>query len=134
MKRIILLLVVFFYSGALYASSYDAIEGSFNMYNPNVEMVILDKIKEQTDPETGLVKIGGLTLKFEFLANALEVVDGHAVAAVHFSDNEDEYILDYHVDGNKVAKIILVTKNKEVIIKELYPEKHEDSHEKNKGN
>ncbi len=134
MKRILfIVLAIFLSAGLLYASDYDVFKGSFSMYNPTVDMVILDKIQAQTDSETGLVKIGGLKLKFEFIANALEEVDGLSVAAVHFSDNKDEYILDYHVDGNNVAKIILVTKNKEVINKELYPAKYDDSPKENKG-
>ncbi|NLD39197.1 MAG: hypothetical protein GX654_20260 [Desulfatiglans sp.] len=132
MKRKMLVLVVFLFAGTLYASGYDAIKGSFSMYNPTVENVILDKIQSQTDPETGLVKIGALALKFDFLANALEEVDGLAVAAVHFSDNEDRYILDYHVDENSVAKIVLVTKNKKIINKVLYPE-YDGSDKENKG-
>lgn len=134
MKRILLVLTLLLSTGLVYASEYDAFKGSFSMYNPTVEMVILEKIQAQTDPDTGLVKIGDLKLKFEFLANALEEVDGLAVAAVHFSDNEDKYLLDYHVDGNNVVKIVLVTKNKEIINKEIYPAKNEATPKENKSN
>ncbi|NLA74582.1 MAG: hypothetical protein GX846_03770, partial [Deltaproteobacteria bacterium] len=121
MKRLsLVLMLLLLNAGVLYASGYDAVKGSFNMYNPAVEMTILTKIKAQTDPETGLAVIGGLKLKFEYLANTLEVVEGHAVAPVHFSDGEDKYMLDYYVDGDNVVKIILVTKNHEYINKELY--------------
>jgi hypothetical protein len=127
MKKIFLILIVLFSSGLLYASDYDPFNGSFSMYNPTVEMVILDKIQSQTDPDTGKVMIGGLALKFDFLDNALEEVDGLSVAAVHFVDSEDKYILDYHVDGNNVVKIMLASKNGKVINKELYPAKNETS-------
>jgi hypothetical protein len=126
MRRLLLIILILFSSGVLYAAGYDAFKGSFGMYDTIVETVILDKIQSQTDPETGKIKIGDLTLKFEFMANALEEVEGLAVAAVHFSDDKDKYILDYHVDGNNVAKIVLVTKNGVVINKELYPAKNEE--------
>jgi hypothetical protein len=132
MKRFLLILTVLLSSGALYASDYDAFNGSFSMYDSTVENVILDKIQSQTDPETGKVKIGGLTLKFEFLDNALEEVDGLAVGAVHFTDGKDTYILDYHVAGFNVEKIVLVTKNKEYINMELYPGKKEGTPEEKK--
>lgn len=133
MKGIFFVLVVLLNAGFLYASEYDDFKGSFSAYNPTVEMVILDKIQSQADPGTGLIKIGGLLLKFEFLDNNLEKVGGFTVAAVHFSDNKDNYILDYYVDGNNIVKIMLVTKNKEVINKELYPAKYEESSKENKG-
>jgi hypothetical protein len=132
MKKLLLVLTALLSSGVLYASDYDAFKGSFSMYNSTIETVILDKIQAQTDPETGKVKIGGLVLKFEFLDNALEEVDGLAVGAAHFIDGKDTYILDYHVAGYNVEKIVLVTKNGEYINKELYPCKNEGSPEEKK--
>ena len=113
-------------SGILCASDYDAFKGSFSMYDATTEMIILKKIESQTDPETEKVMVGGLALTFEFFPNALQEVDGLPVASVYFSDKDDKYVLDYYVDGYKVVKIVLLTKNGEFINKELFHEKEEN--------
>ena len=124
-------LIAFFASllitGILYASDYDAFKGSFSMYDAAAEMVILKMIESQTDPEKEKVIVGGMELKLEYLANAFEQVDGMKVASVYFSDKDDKYVLDYYVDGDNVAKIVLLTKNGEFINKELYPAKEEST-------
>lgn len=108
-------------------------KGSFSGYDVSTEMVVMKKIESQIDPETEKVTIGGMTLKFEYFSNALEMVDGYLVAAVYFSDKEDNYHFDYYVKGDKVVKIILFAKNSEFINKQVYPEeKGESSEEKRK--
>lgn len=98
-------------------------KGSFSGYDVSTEMVVMKKIESQTDPETEKVKIGGMTLKFEYFSNVLEEVDGYHVAAVYFSDKKDKYLFDYYVDGDKVVKIILISKNGKYINKQVSPEK-----------
>ena len=100
-------------------------KGSFSGYDASTEIVVLKKIESQTDPETEKVKIGGLSLKFEYFNNTLDEVDGYIVAAVHFSDKEDKYLFDYYVKGDKVEKIILFSKNGKFINKQVFPEKND---------
>ena len=100
-------------------------KGSFSGYDASTEIVILNKIESQTDPDTEKVNIGGMSLKFEYFSNALDEVDGYIVAAVYFSDKEDKYLFDYYVKGDKVEKIILFSKNGKFINKQVFPEKNE---------
>ena len=140
MKRhLITFLTVLLSSGFLYASDemYDSFKGSFGMYDMSTEMVVLKKIESETDPKTEKMILGGLSLKFDYFENELGQDKGRQVAYVHFSDNKDEYVLTYHVDGNSVVKIMLFSKNGEFINKELYPAKDPDkesgSEEKKQG-
>ena len=128
-KTLITSLVVLLSSGVLYAAddeTYDSFKGSFGMYDMSVEMVVLKKIESKTDPKTEKMKIGGLTLNFDYFENELAQENGLQVAYVHFTDKEDEYILTFHVDGYNVVKIILFSKNGDFINKELYPAKNSD--------
>lgn len=117
----------------VYASEIDEfMKGSFGMYDISAEMVILKKVESQTDPETEKVMIDGMALKFEYFYNTFRIIDGHQVASVYFSDEEDKYIFDYYVAGDKVVKIILFLKNEEEINKQVYPEKNDSGSEKEK--
>ena len=132
MKKLLgISLAVLFGPGIVYASEYDEfMKGSFGMYDVSAEMVILKKIESQTDPATEKVIIDGMALKFEYFYNTFRIIDGYQVAAVHFSDKEDDYIFDYYVAGDKVARIVLYLKNKEEINKQVYPEKKDSSPER----
>jgi len=115
--------IALFNAGIVYASE-GAVEfkGSHSMYDVNAEMTILNKIESQTDPATEKVMIGGMALTFEYFNNRFAVNDGYQFASVHFSDREDRYVFDYYVDVDKVIKIVLFTKNGEMINKQVYPE------------
>jgi hypothetical protein len=105
-------------------------KGSFGMYDVSAEMVILKKIESQTDPATEKVIIDGMALKFEYFYNTFRIIDGYQVAAVHFSDKEDDYIFDYYVAGDKVEKIVLCLKNRAEINRQVLPEKKDSSSER----
>ena len=128
---LIIFIAVLLISGITYASgeTYDSLKGSFGMYDVSAQMVVLNKIESQTNPETEKMTLGGLTLKFDFFEDELAQENGLQVAYVHFTDNKDNYILTYHVDGNNVVKIILFSKNGDFINKELYPDKDPDKKE-----
>ena len=96
-------------------------KGSHTKYDAAAEMVILNKIESQTDPETGKTLIDEMALKFEYINNNFFQIDTYQVASVYFSDSEDEYVFDYYLDGDTVAKIILYTKNGREINKQVYP-------------
>jgi hypothetical protein len=120
-------------SGIAYASDIpEFMKGSFGMYDVSAEMVILKKIESQTDPATEKVMIDGMALKFEYFYNTFRIVDGHQVAAVYFSDEENKYIFDYYVSGDEVVKIIFYLKNEEEINKQVYPENRDSNSEKEK--
>lgn len=123
--------VVLLTSGVLHASDeiYDPFKGSFGMYDMSAEMAVVNKIESMTDPGTEKVVIGGLALEFKYIENELAQENGMQVAYVHFTDKQDAYILTYHVDGNKVVKIILFSKNNNFINKELFPAKNPDKKE-----
>jgi len=132
MKKLLgIILAVLLGAGIVYASELDEfMKGSFGMSDVSAEMVILKKIESQTDPATEKVIIDGMALKFEYFYNTFRIIDGYQVAAVHFSDKEDDYIFDYYVAGDKVARIVLYLKNKEEINKQVYPEKMDSSSER----
>ena len=123
MKKTLAVFVVLLNAAIVYASE-GAVEfkGSHSMYDMNAEMVILNKIESQTDPATEKVMIGGMALTFEYFNNTFAVNDGYQFASVHFSDKKDKYVFDYYVDVDKVIKIVLFTKNGEMINKQVYPE------------
>lgn len=135
-KLLITVLALLFNAGTFIvcAPGQDYIyKGSFSGYDVSTEMTVLKMIESQTDPETEKVMIGGMALKFEYFSNALAEIDGYHVASVYFSDKEDKYLFDYYIDGDKVVKIILFSKNGEFINKQVYPEeKGECSEEKKK--
>ena len=140
MKRhLITFLTILLSPGLLYASDeiYDSFKGSFGMYDMSTEMVVLKNIESKTDPKTEKMMLGGLSLKFDYFENELGQDKGRQVVYVHFSDDKDEYVLTYHVDGNSVVKIVLFSKNGEFLNKELYPAKDPDkessSEEKKQG-
>jgi hypothetical protein len=110
-------------AGIVYASGLEEFKGSFGMYDVSAEMVVLKKIESQVDPATEKVMIDGMALKFEYFYNAFNIIDGYQVATVYFSDKEDKYVFDYYVDGDKVVKIVLYTKNGKEINKQVYPKK-----------
>lgn len=129
MKRFIYtFFAVLLSSGMLYASDeiYDSFKGSFGMYNMSTEMVVLKNIESKTDPKSEKMMLGGLSLKFDFIDSEPGHEKGLQVVYVHFTDNEDKYVLAYHVDGNNIVKIMLFSKNKDFINKELYPAKYPD--------
>jgi hypothetical protein len=132
MKRLLgILLALLLGPGIVCASEIpEFMKGSFGMYDVSAEMVILKKIESQTDPEKEKVIIDGMALKFEYFYNEFRIIDGYQVAAVHFSDKEDDYVFDYYVAGDEVAKIVLYLKNEEVINKQVYPEKKDSSSDK----
>ncbi len=63
-----------------------------------------------------------MALIFEYFTNTFAVKDGYPFASVHFSDKNDKYVFDYYVNVDKVIKIVLFTKNGEVIDRQVYPE------------
>ena len=132
MKKLLsIALVVLLGPGIVHASELpDFMKGSFGMYDISAEMVILKKIESQTDPATEKVIIDGMALKFEYFYNTFRIIDGYQVAAVHFSDKDDDYIFDYYVAGDKVVKIVLYRKNEEEINKQVYPEERDSSPER----
>ena len=133
MKKFLTIIAVLWGSGIVHASDIpEFLKGSFGMYDISAEMVILKKIESQTDPATEKVMIDAMALKFEYFYNTFRIVDGHQVAAVYFSDGEDNYIFDYYVSGDEVVKIVLYLKNEEEINKQVYPEKKDSSSEKEK--
>lgn len=103
------------------AGGGDEFKGSHVKYDVTAEMAILNKIESQTDPETEKVVLDGLALKFEYINNNFFQIDAYQVASVYFSDNEDEYVFDYYLDGDEVSKIVLYTKNGKEINKQVYP-------------
>lgn len=107
-------------------------KGSSGMYDFSAEMVVLKKIESQTDPATEKVLINGMALKFEYFENRFTIIEGYQVASVHFSDKGYTYVFDYYVDGDKVVKIVLYTKNGKMVMKQVYPKKKEASSEENK--
>ncbi len=133
MKKILVAVFVLFFSAVTFitcASGQDyGYKGSFSGYDVTTEMAVLKMIESQTDPETEKVIIGGMALKFEYFSNALDEVDGYHVAAVYFSDKEDKYLFDYYVEGDKVVKIMLFSKNGEYINKQVYPDEKGDCSE-----
>ena len=130
-KLLTFVLTVLFGAGLVYASDIpEFLKGSYGMYDISAEMVILKKIESQTDPATEKVVIDGMALKFEYFYNTFRIIDGYQVASVYFSDEENLYIFDYYVSGDKVGKIILYLKNEEEINKQVYPEKKDSSSEK----
>ena len=132
-KLLTFILAVLWGSGIVYASDIpEFMKGSFGMYDISAEMVILKKIESQTDPATEKVMINGMALKFEYFYNTFRIVDGHQVASVYFSDEEDNYVFDYYVSGDEVVKIILFLKNEEEINKQVYPEKKDLGSDKEK--
>ena len=133
MKTLLTFIAVLWGSGFVYASDIpEFLKGSFGMYDISAEMVILKKIESQTDPATEKVMIDGMALKFEYFYNAFRIVNGHQVASVYFSDEEDNYIFDYYVSGDEVVKIVLYLKNEEEMNKQVYPEKTDSISEKEK--
>jgi hypothetical protein len=66
-----------------------------------------------------------MSLKFDYFDNNFFLADGYMVGGAHFSDNKDRYVFDYYVEGDKVVKIVLYTKNNVVILKQVYPTKDE---------
>ena len=131
MRNIIAIFVALLNAGYICASE-GAVEfkGSHSMYDVNAEMAILNKIESQTDPATEKVMINEMALKFEYFYNTFRIIDGHQVASVYFSDEEDKYIFDYYISGDKVVKIILFLKNKEEINKQVFPEKEVSNSDK----
>ena len=133
MKKLLTFLAVLWGSGIVYASEIpEYMKGSFGMYDISAEMVVLKKIESQTDPATEKVMIDGMALKFEYFYNSFRIIDGHQVASVYFSDGEDNYIFDYYVSGDKIAKIVLYLKNEEEINKQVYPGEDDSNPEKEK--
>ena len=123
MKNILAVFAVLLSAGIVYASGRsDDFKGSHSMYDVNAEMAILNKIESQTDPETEKVIISGMALTFDYFNNTFSVNDGYQFASVHFYDEKDKYVFDYYVDVDKVIKIVLFTKNGEMINKQVYPE------------
>jgi len=132
-KLLTFVLTVLLGTGLVYASDIpEFLKGSYGMYDISAEMVILKKIESQTDPATEKVVIGGMALKFEYFYNTFRIIDGYQVASVYFSDEENIYIFDYYVSGDKVEKIVLYLKNEEEINKQVYPEKRDSDSEKEK--
>ena len=132
-KLLTFVLTVLFGAGLVHASDIpEFLKGSYGMYDISAEMVILKKIESQTDPATEKVVIGGMALKFEYFYNTFRIINGYQVASVYFSDEENIYIFDYYVSGEKVEKIVLYLKNEEEINKQVYPEKKDSDSEKEK--
>ena len=132
MKKLLgIILAVLLGPSIAYASELDEfMKGSFGMSDVSAEMVILKKIESQTDPASEKVIIDGMALKFEYFYDTYRIIDGYQVAAVYFSDKEDDYIFGYYVAGDKVARIVLYLKNKKEINKQVYPEKKDSSSER----
>ena len=128
MKNMLAIFVVMLNAGIVYSSGGAAeFKGSHSTYDVNAEIAILNKIESQTDPATEKVMIGGMALTFEYFNNTFAENDGYPFASVHFSDEKDKYVFDYYVDLDKVVKIVLFTKNGEVINKQVYPEKKDSN-------
>ncbi len=111
--------------GIVYANENDLnyfYKGSFDMYDSHIEDTVMQILKAQTDPETGLVKIGDHYFNFEYFANTLDEVDLMKVATLHFTDKDkNRYIIDYYFDGyKKLHKIMLFSKNGKAVNRELY--------------
>lgn len=121
-KLLIIVLAVLLNSGIVYASGGYEYKGSHSEFDITAEAAILNKIESQTDPATEKVKVGRMVLKFEYFTNTFGEIDGQKYASVHFSDNNDQYVFDYYVEGDSVIKILLYTKNGTVINKQVYPE------------
>ena len=122
-KLLCTVLIIWFHICTVYASEGgDEYKGSHSKYDATAEMVIIKKIESQTDPETEKVILGGMALKFNYLNNNFIQIDGNQVASVYFSDNGDEYVFDYYIDGDQVVKIVLYSKNGGEINKLVYPE------------
>jgi hypothetical protein len=133
MKNILGVFVALLNAGVVYAAGGAAeFRGSHSMYDVNAEMAILKKIESQTDPATEKVIMGGMALKFEYLSNTFGENDGYQFASAYFSDKNDKYVFDYYVDVDKVIKIVLFTKNNEMINKQVYPEKEGSNSDRKK--
>jgi hypothetical protein len=111
-------------TGIAYASEGYEYKGSHTGYDVNAERAVMNMIESQTDPKTEKVNIDGKAMKFEYFDNNFfPDKDGRLIGSVHLSDNDDQYVFDYYVEGDRVIKIMLYTENDRVINKQVYPEK-----------
>lgn len=112
-----------------YASEGYEYKGSHTGFDVSAESAVLQMIESQVDPKTEKVMMDGKALKFEYFDNHFSEMNGFLVGAAHFSDNDDQYIFDYYVKGERVVKILLFSKNGSVLNKQVYPEEGEGSSE-----
>ena len=125
-------LAMFMIVNTAYASEGYEYKGSHAGFSVTAETAVLQMIESQTDPKTEKVEIDGKALKFEYFENNFPQVGSYLVGAVHLSDNDDQYVFDYYVDGDKVVKIVLITKNDEEIVRQVYPEKTDSPSDRNR--
>lgn len=127
MKKILFVLFAMAAGASIaYASGGYEYKGSHTGFDVTAENAVLNMLESQTDTKTEKVNIGGMALKFEYFDNHFfPDKDGRLIGSVHLSDNSDKYVFDYYVEGDRVVKILLYTKNGRVVNEQVYPEKEE---------